>query len=228
MRNNNKGFTLIEMAMVLVIVGVALGSGLMVFNQYTILSKIDETKARLAEVLEAIDDYVDKYGMLPCPADPTLTFSNASFGVANCSYAGALKSADVSNKVVIGMLPTSTLNIYPSLALDSYGNRISYIVREDATTGSGINAASIDLPLSNYSGSSSYSGVVVIVISHGLNGYGGWIGASGTRINATGGNAQEDENATAGGVFYASANLLLYDDIVYFRTKSQLTDDDFE
>lgn len=223
-----KGFTLIEMGIVLAIIGVALGSGLTIFNRYMKLSKVKETKQKMAVILQSIDDYVDKHSIIPCPADPSLKFSNPDFGVANCDYVGALKSSDSSNKVVIGMLPNATLDIYPTLTIDGWGNRMSYIIREDAGDTDGINASGIGLPIYNYSGTSAYTNVAVAIISHGENGFGGWGGASGSRLNSTGGNDKEDENATADGIFHASAPIAGYDDIVFFRTTEQLTDENFE
>lgn len=223
-----KGFTLIEMGIVLAIIGIALGSGLTIFNRYMKLSKIKETKQKMSVILQAIDDYVDKHNLIPCPADPSQLFSSTSFGVSNCNHVGALKSSDSSNKVVIGMIPSATLNIFPTLTMDGWGNRMSYIIREDAGASDGINASGIGLPMHNYSGTSAYTNVAVAIISHGENGFGAWGGASGSRLNSTGGNDKEDENATADGIFHASAPVAGYDDIVFFRTTEQLTDENFE
>jgi len=226
-KKHNSGFTLLEMSIVLAIIAVCLGSGILLFNEYIKTSKIEETKTKMQEILKSIKHYVDKYERLPCPAPPTAKISAASFGIENCSSADIIESPDVSNKVKMGAVPISTLNLFPTLALDGYGNRITYIVRENATATAGINSTDIDLEVTNYAGGSLYSDVVVILISHGENGYGAWNGASGVRL-AVSGTDQEQKNTDPDTAFYISAPVARYDDIVYFRTKTQLTDEDFE
>lgn len=223
----NKGFTLVEMAIVLAIIAVTLGSGVLLFNEYIKSSKIEETKTKMDEILLSIKRYANKYGTLPCPADPTIKVTDSDFGLGDCASVNVVKSAEVSNKVLIGGLPVYDLNIYPTLALDGWGNRITYIIRENSATAPGIDNTPNEITICNYGGGSCYSDVIVIVISHGENGYGAW-NVSGVRKDPTGGNGKEDYNADPDRNKYTSAPVASYDDIVYFRTAAQLKDENFE
>lgn len=68
MKINRSGFTLIEMAIVLVIVGLLLNGGLMVLSTQQEIRRIDETMTLLNEAREALLGYALINGRLPCPA----------------------------------------------------------------------------------------------------------------------------------------------------------------
>ncbi|HHM05746.1 MAG TPA: type II secretion system protein [Gammaproteobacteria bacterium] len=61
------GFTLVEMAVVLVIIGLVLGGLLMPLSQQVENEKEKETQAMLVSVREALTGYAMLYGRLPCP-----------------------------------------------------------------------------------------------------------------------------------------------------------------
>lgn len=225
-----KGFSLLEMSIVVVIIGFTISMGVVTFNQYSKLSKAELTRSRMEVIIKALDDYADKYDRLPCPADGSLTFRDNEFGLglkvgvtdvcANFNY-------DTSDTYV-GAVPVNTLNIYPTFALDGWGNRFSYVVKHaTVVSGSFTVLASSYITLTNYIGASPYNGVVVAVISHGENGLGAWKG-SGVAKNTSSANAKEILNSTASSAFVASLPYPGFDDIVYFLTKPQITNNDFE
>lgn len=230
-----KGFSLLEMAIVITISAVSISAGLVVFNEYSRQTKYDQTIAKIEEIMDAIDDYADRFNRLPCPADATDLISDANFGIG--TYSGSCTTENLENTgtpdTVMGMLPVSTLNLYPSYAYDAWGNRFSYVIDQDSAQTNGMDEAEadIELDLKNFDSSSSYSGVVVIVMSHGENGYGAWPARGGsTRNNITGGITQEDANAeiTTTNYFHASVSVAGYDDILYFWTKDQIDNDEME
>lgn len=65
--NKIQGFTLIEMAIVLVIIGLLVGSLLAPTSTQLTQQKIRETEKRLATIKEALLGFVIEKGYLPCP-----------------------------------------------------------------------------------------------------------------------------------------------------------------
>lgn len=239
MRNSGnieiRGFSLVEVAIVVTIIGISLGAGMTVVSEYSKLSKITQTKIRIQEIMDAINDYADKHGYLPCPADATIKFGNPNYGVgggtnsATCSSANLRGGGTADSPTVIGMVPTRELNLYPTAALDGWGRRITYMVRENIVNTTGLLATNINLDLRNFEGTSTYSDVAVVVLSHGANGYGAYLGRGGsTRISPNAGIDQEDRNNEVTDHFHASVSVAGFDDILSFWTKGQIIDENME
>jgi len=80
MRGKGKGFTLVELAIVLVIIGIIIGAVLkgqeMIFN-----AKVKRTISLIKELMAAVNAYYDRYGYLPGD-DPTASsrWPNATDG----------------------------------------------------------------------------------------------------------------------------------------------------
>lgn len=228
---DKKGFSLLEIAIVITIIGVSLGAGITVFNEYSRLSKIKQTQLRIQEIMEAIDHYADEFNSLPCPADSTVSFGDPAYGVSTFTTAcdSETLNGGGSSSLLMGAVPTSTLNIYPSMAIDAWGRRMTYVIRENIADTNGLDAADIDIDLRDFSGTTSYNNVVVIVMSHGSNGYGAYLGRGGSaRIDPTGGISQEDNNNDETTYLHASVPVAGYDDILYFWTEQQVKDDSME
>ena len=64
----NRGFTLIEMAIVLMIVGLLLGGMLVPLSAQMDQRNISDTQKSLSEIKEALIGYAMANGRLPCPA----------------------------------------------------------------------------------------------------------------------------------------------------------------
>lgn len=79
-----KGFTLVEMAVVLVIVGLLLSGLLLPLSAQMDIRNFNDTKQRLAIINEAIYGFAILNGRLPCPtsqADP----ANINYGLEDCT-----------------------------------------------------------------------------------------------------------------------------------------------
>jgi len=82
---NNLGFTLVEMAIVLALIALILGSGLTVLSAQQDQRRIEETRTRLDEAHEALIGYAISHNRLPCPANPALADGVALAGeVSDC------------------------------------------------------------------------------------------------------------------------------------------------
>lgn len=123
MKINIIGFTLVEMAIVMFIMALALGTGLTLLSAQQDQQKVDDTAIRLNDVREALIGYALAYGRLPCPASAN---SNGAE-----SYVGIIGGSSCTN-FYNGFLPAATLGISPvdnqGYAIDAWGNRIRYAV----------------------------------------------------------------------------------------------------
>ena len=114
MHRKPSGFSLVEMAVVLVIVALLLG-GLLpsVFSQ-TEQQRFNETRRYLDEIRNALIGYAQIYGTLPCPA--TSVYGAANYGVADSTC---------TNPVSNNYLPWKTLGVNET---DSWGGKWLYRV----------------------------------------------------------------------------------------------------
>lgn len=188
--NQQNGFTLIEMAMVLMIIGLLLGGLLVPLSVQMEQRNITDTQKSLSEIKEAIIGYAIVNGRLPCPASPS------SNGMESFISGGNASNGQCSN-FYDGFVPSATLGLSPvdsqGYAVDAWNNRIHYAVTSsngDAFTTTngmsttGLSALNPDLLVcsssaaSGFNGSScgtnnaltSNPGVPVVIFSTGKNG----------------------------------------------------------
>ena len=182
------GFSLIEMAFVLVIVTLLLGGLLVPFSTQVEQKRIAETQKAMEEIKEALLGYAMANGRLPCPAS-----SASGVPSTSCNF--------------VGFLPYATLGVNRA---DAWGHLYRYAVSQDFTTSFALPPGTGTCPTLNKpcgaitvntrdaSGNPSTlsSGIVAIVISQGKNGYGGYNG-DGSQL-APPPNIPSDENTNAG------------------------------
>lgn len=201
--SKKRGFTLIELSIVLVIIGLIMTTALATINVQVTRSRISDTKNRQENVKTALLNFIARNNRLPCPAVPTLNIGAVGYGVealtpGTCDAAPA--SGVAAARVVSGVLPWVSLGLADESASDAYYNRFTYTVSSNATnltqnTVSGMlgnitlhTAAPIALGL-NPAGNQSnvcppnYNPclITVTVLSHGSNGFGAY-GSTGVRI----------------------------------------------
>lgn len=230
---SSRGFTLAELAVVLVIVGLLLG-GLMVplSAQTDSKARSDNDKA-MADISDALVGFAIANGRLPCPALAAIPDTNAGAGLesTNGQPGAALACTNPA-----GVLPWATLGVAET---DSWGNRFTYRVTLDFargatgqttyTLGAGTCATNNNPPttppsnpqfaafalcsqgdmtiLNTVGGTNVSINIPAVVISHGKNGYGAFT-SQGTQL-ALGGDADEQDNQlTAGGTATANTNFV--------------------
>jgi len=88
----NQGFTLIEMAVVLIIIGLLMGSFLTPLSQQVDQLKIESTAKKLAEIEDALLGFAIINGHLPCPDSDGDGIENTP---AACNIEGDLPWADL-------------------------------------------------------------------------------------------------------------------------------------
>lgn len=203
--HGTRGFTLIEMAIVLLIIGLLLGGLLMPFGTRLANQQRLDTQSRLDAAQEALLGHVLTTGRFPCPADPTLSGSTAGAGVA--------RTPPCTGNLSSGVLPWATLGLRET---DAWGNRLSYRVSSDFADAVGSNTfggcspdpaplhasfalcstATLDI-LATSGGTTIAIDVPTVIISHGANGAGAYT-PQGTR-NPSGSGDDEQENSDNGG-----------------------------
>jgi prepilin-type N-terminal cleavage/methylation domain-containing protein len=123
------GFSLAEMAIVLLIVGILMASGLGALSSQMNNQRFKETKQMLDRANEALIGFALANNRLPCPADPALANSSASAGKESRNGAG---TNAYRCTMAYGDLPWVDLGL-PEL--DSWGRRLKYQVTTFPTGG---------------------------------------------------------------------------------------------
>lgn len=230
-----RGFTLIEMAIVLVVVGLILSGGILAVGPILENTKTTETRARLELIEKAILIYTIQNGCLPCPANGA---AGTAAGPALPATCGACTVATLADRVV----PWTTLGLSRNDATDGWGNLISYVVDPDLTltATSMVRTTSATDPYPNDDpgeglyvvdaddGTELTSRAGYILISHGRDGFGARTTNGTAYAAAPAGNTSQLGNAAkactlAGTPCYQGDRIdlngnTMFDDIVLWRT----------
>ena len=132
-KNSQQGFTLVEMAIVLVILGFVLGALLLPLQAQRQQIAQVQTENTLENAKRALLGFAQQQGRLPCPAtnNGTAVFPDGT-GNASPNMSGSCARQ-------VGFLPAATLGIQPTdtkgFALDGWNNRIRYAVNQANNAG---------------------------------------------------------------------------------------------
>ena len=176
--NRQRGFTLIELAIVLVIIGIVMGSFIGTLNSRIQSSRYVESISELDEIKTALYGYaasqLDPY--LPCPDCRTAACATGT-NVANDGIEdrnGIVCDANAAG--ILGNLPWQTLGIGNS---DPWGNRYSYWVSDtvvdNAPPGFGLTTVINSATINTRTGeniSVLTNAAAAIVLTHGSNNLG--------------------------------------------------------
>jgi prepilin-type N-terminal cleavage/methylation domain-containing protein len=120
------GFTLVEIAIVLVIFGLLLAALLSPLQAQRAIAAQRETEVALENAKKALIGFAQANGRLPCPSTNNATgvFPDDT-GTANPNASGACVQQ-------LGFLPATTLGLQPAdaqgFAIDAWNNRIRYSI----------------------------------------------------------------------------------------------------
>lgn len=191
------GFTLIELAVVLAIIGTISYFGVSYMTSQTKVAAVEVTQKRQERIFYALAGYALKNNHLPCPA-------NAATGEIDRLDGGAMRCANTIGASQ-GILPAKDLGLQPQDIKDGHGHYFTYAVQGAFCQASGvrarhlgydaslhgvgdrphdnslctINPADGSIEIKDSSGkvlASPASRVAVVLISHGTNGRGAYIG----------------------------------------------------
>lgn len=220
MKNQFKeiGFSLVEMAIVLVIVAILLAGLLPSISSQMEQQRRAETRKQMDEIRAALIGYAASQTppKLPCPAKPTLATGTPGAGVADCTI----------SPTRTGVLPWVTLGTSET---DAWGRRFTYAV---ANSGGGDFATSFILSSTgNLSVLSSPTGVCptngcvgsnipAVIISHGPNGLGAYTQQGIKLQNST--DVGEQTNYAGGINFVSQDTTPTFDDLVVWLSPNAL------
>ena len=121
-RTTTAGFTLVELTIVLIFVGLLIGGMTVMLSSVQDTANIKETQRRLGQAQEALLGFAAGAGRLPCPA----AAPNAGGVEAPADGSGSCTTA------LSGFIPGRTLGLSPTdeqgYFLDAWGNRMRYAV----------------------------------------------------------------------------------------------------
>ena len=197
---NERGFTLVEMTLVLVIIGLLVGSLIPPLSAQIDQRNLNETREQLAEIREALIGFAVVHGRLPRPA---VSASDGNERSADCGNDAdctgfipwttlGVKKTDAWNKMVLYSVTREFANSTP-FKLNTEGNK--KVKTRDA-------AGTISHLVGSAGACSSSSCAPAVVFSFGKNNWG--TTADGTALaDNSKTNVDEDANATEKIEFFA-------------------------
>ncbi|OIN87570.1 MAG: hypothetical protein AUJ12_02260 [Alphaproteobacteria bacterium CG1_02_46_17] len=168
-KNSSGGFSLIEVAIALIVIGLLMSAVLQTYNMYAVEQVRLESRSKVETVKTALYRYMYRYGRYPLPAPRNAAMGSATFGrevtgpvTTLCSSGAAaagdvcvttIGSADTSadvdaapDPVLIGDVPFATLGIRYDNTLDPWGGKFTYAVTGNMTSmGSSDNWGAIEV-----------------------------------------------------------------------------------
>lgn len=192
------GFSLVEMAVVLVIVGLLLGGLLPALSGKLEQQHRNDTLRQIDDIRDALIGYALINGRLPCPAAPNLSTGAPGAGITDCTLSS-------------GVLPWATLGVQET---DAWGRRYTYAATTSFTTANFTltSTGNLNIKSAATGGNSLASNMPAVFISHGSNGYGAYT-TQGTQL-PTGNSADETDNSNGDTQFVAHDLSPTYDDLV--------------
>lgn len=116
---SKRGFSLIEMAVVIAIMGILMTFGIRLATSFQNKGAFSATAERQKQIKDVLTAFLAREGRLPCPAAPGVAMT----GVEDCTPA--------NNP---GLIPFQTLGIPKSSAMDGWDRYFTYAVWSGAST----------------------------------------------------------------------------------------------
>lgn len=241
MKRTEPGFTLIELAVVLVIIGTMLTLGLAAFNAQMTTGAYARTRAKIETIKSALIDHLGRHMYLPCP--------DRDFGPPPPPPAERGRgeddrvTADDPTKACnayVGILPYRDLGLGRDDALDGWGNYFTYHVSEGAgflmhwtTLGTDsvqpASTGTLALQDAASGGSEIANQLVVVVVSHGKNGLGAYTVKGVRNSLPDAGSSPDERENTDGNLTYVQRDYSEkvggggpFDDVIGGFTNTQL------
>jgi len=217
-RLRNNGFSLVELAIVLVIVALLTSGMLLGISAQRNATENVDAQRQLENIRDALLGFAMANGRLPCPALPNLANTDANAGKENCAQPH-------------GVLPWATLGLPET---DPWGNRFTYFASSKFTAAlSAGTQASFTLAtgvapdtaglanIKEFGSSGNYiaSDLPAVIVSHGSRPAGAWQPGGNQLPGAIN---DELENANANLTFVSRTPSDSFDDILMWIPSSVL------
>jgi len=202
-----RGFTLLELSIVLAIIGIVIGGGLAITIGSLQASQYNATVAEMENIERALLNYSITFNRIPCPSDLTQTQGTTTYGVEAANRGtcfGGTPSANFQapSGSVEGGIPTRTLQLPDNYMYDGWGRKLRYAVDPTYTASKSLpasvhslcsTASAKAITVDDASGAARTTSGLYAIISHGANGHGAYTSA-GVTLNAGSVNANELTN----------------------------------
>ena len=232
------GFTLIEMAAVLMIVGLLLGGLLVPLSAQMEQRNVSETRKYMDEVRDALLGFVIANGRFPSPACGTIATGQTNAGIELSAASAPLCTTSAND---ISVLPWATLGVSET---DAWGRRLTYRVTStfadttDGANGTCAVTSGVSFQLcstgnitvkDSSAGTNVASNIPAIVISHGAKGCGAYLPTGGRMQDDPAvalpnycNDANQQENVDGNATFVSKTPTSSFDDIVVWITPNIL------
>lgn len=124
-RYTEYGFTMVEMAIVILITGMIVGSIFTFLTTQQNQKNLDETLRNQQKVAAALTIFAENYGRLPCPATQDIAANDNGYGNARASC--------VIDAERNGIVPFRTLGLDQRDIVDGYKHAMTYVVSQTAS-----------------------------------------------------------------------------------------------
>lgn len=145
-KSSSSGFTLIELAIAVVIGSFMIVAGIALYRTWWAQSQLTANQARMSAIQQALANYMSQHNRLPCPSSYIAAPGVAIFGreisypaTTGCTAAPAdgvntfSATGRSGNKIRIGAVPVRDLGLPDSDRTDVYGYLFTYAVTEALT-----------------------------------------------------------------------------------------------
>ncbi len=227
MLKKHEAYTLVELTIVIVVIGVLAGIVMFGYRSFIKKTRVLQTKNKMQIIEAKMKEYLLTRGKLPCPAGIKIKVGGSGYGEeifgSNGSCNQDLAKGVYKNKnVLLGGVPNKALGLSSKESLDAWGNKIIYVVDKPSTEK--IVSSDTEITVTFHAGGNQnkVDNVAYVLISNGAN-QAGAITKNGEQISQTGKDSSlETENFYDGsstGNFNAKdySNIKM-DDIVTFTT----------
>lgn len=139
------GFTLIEIAVVIVVLSLLLAMIAGIATAMLGQQRREATRQRLAGVETAIALFVSQNRRLPCPADGRVAGTTSGAGAeARNDATDVCQIGGVANTQTHGVVPWQTLGLAEPDVTDGWGNRLTYRVAPELVVDNAMNLTACD------------------------------------------------------------------------------------
>lgn len=210
------GYTLLEMAVAIIILGVLAAAFLQVYSLYSQNQKMLKTQQLVNASTSKIQTYRQVFGHYPCPAPIDALRTDIDYGTeTDCSDTATIPAGNCANgicirsttrlvdhdnnpvtapinmtlRVRIGAIPFRVLQMDEKETFDSYGSRLTYAVTEAMGTVTGFQELRGGIDLVDEGGQSLIQpagSASFVILSHGINRVGGYASLSGNQVPCAG------------------------------------------
>lgn len=138
--NYNKGFSLVEVSIALIIIGLILGPLIMLYQARVISLKYSDAQAKATKIETALNEFVQGNGRLPIPASFLLREGDAAYGSEgelappSCSASawaapgGSGMCLSPNGRVLVGAVPFQALGLDEGDTIDAWSQKFVYAV----------------------------------------------------------------------------------------------------